>query len=127
MQAEQVKSIGCDLAAFAIAQGVTSVLDFVAISCPNAAVLQFGKRLQQIALLTLTSSGVEFPTDLTEELESAFGVQAIEKGTALDVVLENLLLLLEKVTPAASLAESAQEAHAKEVPVGDTEAVTHEA
>jgi hypothetical protein len=127
VQTEQVKSIGGDLAAFAIAQGVTRVFDFVAITCPNAAVPQFGKGLQQIGLLTLTSSGVKFPADLTEELEAAVGVQAIEKGTALDIVLENLLLLLEKVPPAASLAEGAQEAQAEEFTVGDARALAHEA
>src|SRR5665811_279 len=82
MQTEQVKGVGSDLPTFAIAQGMTGVLDFVAVDCPDTAPLQFWKELQKVGGLALTSPGVEFPRSFVEELESALGVQAIEERTA---------------------------------------------
>jgi hypothetical protein len=54
-------------------------------------------------------------------------VQAIEKGTALDFVVEDFVLLLKKVPTTASLAESAQEAQTEKVSVGDGGAVAAQA
>jgi len=127
VQTKKVKGVGGDLAALVITQGVTGVLDLVAIACPNTASLQFRKGEQQIRRLALTSSSVKFPAHFTEQLKSAGGVQAIEKGTALDFVVENFVLLLKKVPTAASLAESAQEAQAEKVSVGDGGAVAAQA
>jgi hypothetical protein len=119
MQTEQVKSVGSDLSTFAIAQGMTGVLNFVAVDCPNAATPQFGKGLQKVGGLAWPSPGVEFPRDFVEELESALGVQAIEERTALDQRVADLLLLREEISAAASLAEGAEEAQAEKVRVGD--------
>ena len=125
MQAEQVKGIGSDLTALSVTQGMTGVFDLVAVDCPNTAPQQFGKARQQIGRLALTASGVKLPTYLIEEMESALGVQAVEEGTALDHRVPDLLLLLEKISTAASLAESAQEAQAEKVWVGNARAVAN--
>ena len=55
-------------------------------------------------------------------MESALGVQAIEERTALDQRVADLLLLLEKISAATSLAEGAEEAQAEKVRVGDAKA-----
>ena len=123
MQTEQVKGIGSDLTAFSVTQGMTGVFDLVAVDRPNAAPQQFGKARQQIGRLALTPSDVKLPTCLIEEMESALGVQAVEERTALDHRIPDFLLLLEKISTAASLAESAQETQAEKVWVGNARAV----
>ena len=124
MQAEQVKGIGSDLTALSVTQGMTGVFDLVAVNCPNAATQQFGKARQQIGRLALTPSGVKFQTYLIEEMESAFGVQAVEERTALNHRVPDLRLLLEKISAAAGLAQRAQETHAEKVWIGNAGAVT---
>ena len=123
MQTEQVKGIGSDLTALSVTQGMTGVFDLVAVDCPNAATQQFGKARQQIGQLALPPSGVKFQTYLIEEMESALGVQTVEERTALDHRVPDLLLLLEKISTAASLAESAQEAQAEKFWIGNAGAV----
>ena len=123
VQTEQVKGIGSDLTALSVTQSMTGVFDLVAVHCPNTAPQQFGKARQQIGRLALTPSGVKFPTYLIEEMESALGVQAVEERTALDHSVPDLLLLLEKIPTAASLAKSAQETQPEKVWVGNAGAV----
>src|SRR5580704_12402732 len=127
MQTKQVKGVGCDMTAFAIAQGMSSVFDLVTITGPHPATPQFRKGLQQIIRLALTSSDVKLPADFSEKIESATGVQGIEKGTALDLAVEDLTLLLEKVSTAANLAEVALKAQANEVTVWNAGAVADQA
>jgi hypothetical protein len=115
MQAKQVKGIGSDLPALSVTQGMTGVFNFVAVDCPNPATEQFGKARQQIGRLAETASGVKFPTRFIEEMESALRVQAVEERTALDHRVPDLLLLLEKISTAASLAKRAQETQPKKV------------
>ena len=124
MQTKEVKGIRSDLTALPVTQGMTGVFDLVAVDCPNAATQQFGKARQQICRLALTPSGVKFPACLIEEMESALGVQAVEERTALDHRVPDLLLLLEKISAAASLAERAQETQAEKVWIGNAGAVT---
>ena len=124
MQTKQVKGIRSDLTALSITQGMTGVFNLVAIDGPNAATQQFGKARQQIGRLALTASGVKFPTRFIEEMESTLGVQAVEERTALDLRGPDLLLLLEKISTAASLAERAQETQAEKVWIRNAGAVT---